>query len=182
VFIDGIAQTVASRDIDLIVMGTNGASGAREAIFGSNTLKVIRQIKCPVLAIPENYEFKQLKKMLVTVIDEKYPTDEALKPFMDFMDVHKPELHILHIDVNQHTSEADANEVFNKLFADLTVKNHYLKGIPAPMAIHTFTQLIGVDMHSILIEQKSFLDRFIYGSDTSRISYATKVPLLVMHD
>ncbi|MCW5519808.1 universal stress protein [Aureitalea sp. L0-47] len=182
VFIDGIAQTVASRNIDLIVMGTNGASGAREAIFGSNTLNVIRQIKCPVLAIPENYEFDELKKMLFTVIDEKYPSEEALQPFMDFIELYKPELHILHIDEKRSNSEVESSKEFNSMFDDLRVKNHYLKGIPAPMAIHSFTQLISVDMHSILIEQKQFLDRFIHGSDTSKISYATKVPLLVMHD
>ena len=182
VFIDAIAQTVDSRNIDLIVMGTNGASGAKEAIFGSNTLKVIRQIECPVLAIPENYQFRQLKKMLFTVINEKYSSVESLRPFKEFMDLYTPELHILHILEDKSITVNEEGTSLHSTFEGMDVKHHVLKGIPAPMAIHSFTQLIEVDMHSILIEQKPFLDRFIQGSDTSKISYVTKVPLLVMHD
>ena len=50
-FISAVSQTVKSKNIDLIVMGTNGATGATEVIFGSNTINVIRNINCPVLAI-----------------------------------------------------------------------------------------------------------------------------------
>ncbi len=41
-------------DIDLVVMGTKGASGVNEFLIGSNTEKVIRTAPCPVLAIPEH--------------------------------------------------------------------------------------------------------------------------------
>lgn len=41
-------------DVDLVVMGTKGASGLNEFLLGSNTEKVIRTAPCPVLAIPEH--------------------------------------------------------------------------------------------------------------------------------
>ncbi len=43
-------------DVDLVVMGTKGASGLNEFLVGSNTEKVIRTAPCPVLAIPEHAE------------------------------------------------------------------------------------------------------------------------------
>ncbi len=43
-------------DVDLVVMGTKGASGLNEFLLGSNTEKVIRTAPCPVLAIPEHAE------------------------------------------------------------------------------------------------------------------------------
>lgn len=48
-------QRVTEEDgVDLIVMGTKGATGALEFFVGSNTEKVIRTALCPVLAVPEN--------------------------------------------------------------------------------------------------------------------------------
>jgi nucleotide-binding universal stress UspA family protein len=182
VFIDAIAQTVTSKHIDLIVMGTNGASGAREAVFGSNTLQVIRNINCPVLAIPENYHFQRVQKVMLTVINEEYPSVDAVKPLLRLLNLHDLSLHILHI---AEKVEADKNTAEAKtlhLFQDTVVIHHYIEDIPVPMAISSFTQLMKIDIHCILIEQKSFLERFIYGSDTSRISYATEVPLLVIHN
>ncbi|MGY6559953.1 MAG: universal stress protein [Nitritalea sp.] len=39
-------------DFDLIVMGTQGASGLKKALMGSNTGQVIKEAMTPVLAIP----------------------------------------------------------------------------------------------------------------------------------
>ena len=43
---DAIKQVITSKTIDLIVMGTNGVTGAKEVIFGSNTTNVIRKVNC----------------------------------------------------------------------------------------------------------------------------------------
>ena len=42
---------VAEQGIDLVVMGTHGASGISEVLIGSNTEKVVRQVGCPVLSV-----------------------------------------------------------------------------------------------------------------------------------
>ncbi|MFN8348093.1 MAG: universal stress protein [Spirosomataceae bacterium] len=47
-----IEEFVKDHVIDLIVMGTRGVSGMEEFFIGSNTEKVIRRTKCPVLAVP----------------------------------------------------------------------------------------------------------------------------------
>lgn len=49
-----IRNVVTEDDVDLIVMGTKGASGMSEFVVGSNTEKVIRTAPCPVLAVPEH--------------------------------------------------------------------------------------------------------------------------------
>jgi nucleotide-binding universal stress UspA family protein len=47
-----INEVVQTEGIDLIVMGTKGASGLKEFFVGSNTEKIVRTAKCPVLTIP----------------------------------------------------------------------------------------------------------------------------------
>ncbi len=46
-----IRKTITDEDIDLVVMGTKGADGLNGMLVGSNTEKVVRQAKCPVLTV-----------------------------------------------------------------------------------------------------------------------------------
>jgi nucleotide-binding universal stress UspA family protein len=42
--------------VDFIVMGTKGATGLSEVLIGSNTEKVVRRAKCPVLTVKANID------------------------------------------------------------------------------------------------------------------------------
>lgn len=46
-----IYELVEHEGVDFIVMGTKGASGLSEVLIGSNTEKVVRRAKCPVLSV-----------------------------------------------------------------------------------------------------------------------------------
>lgn len=60
---------------DLIVMGTKGATGALEFFVGSNTEKVIRTARCPVLAVPEKSgDFNPKTVALASTLDKDQET------------------------------------------------------------------------------------------------------------
>lgn len=46
-----IGETIATHEVDLIVMASEGASGWKEKTTGSNAGKVVRKAKCPVLVL-----------------------------------------------------------------------------------------------------------------------------------
>lgn len=65
-FLHNCIHNVAKEDhVDLVVMGTKGASGLHEFLVGSNTEKVIRTAPCPVLAVPQGVEKLELKTVLL---------------------------------------------------------------------------------------------------------------------
>ena len=47
-----ITKFAKKKKVDLVVMGTSGRSGIDRMVFGSTTERVLRELKCPVLAIP----------------------------------------------------------------------------------------------------------------------------------
>jgi len=59
-----IIQISSDRKTDLVIMGTQGASGLREVLVGSITAAVMEDTTCPVLAIPEKAEFSELRKIV----------------------------------------------------------------------------------------------------------------------
>ena len=71
-----IVDVVKNKAINYVVMGTKGATGASEILFGSNTVHVFKSVKCPILAIPNGFEFEKPHEIL-------FPTDYEIdyKPY-----------------------------------------------------------------------------------------------------
>jgi nucleotide-binding universal stress UspA family protein len=60
----GIADAIHEGKPDLVVMGSNGASGLDEVLVGSNTEKIVRTSPCPVITIKGETDAKQMKKVV----------------------------------------------------------------------------------------------------------------------
>ena len=72
-------STIASyaSDFDLVVMGTQGASGMKEVFIGSVTGGVMRNTQTPVLAIPKGYSFRPIQNIGFAVANLQLYTTEA---------------------------------------------------------------------------------------------------------
>jgi nucleotide-binding universal stress UspA family protein len=59
----GIKSIVTEHKVDLVVMGTGGRTKAEEVIIGSNTERIVRHARCPVLSLhkkPDSLNFKNI--------------------------------------------------------------------------------------------------------------------------
>ncbi len=64
-FLHSAIRRIAEEEgVDLVVMGTKGATGAVEFFLGSNTEKVIRTAPCPVMAVPPSTHPFQLSNVV----------------------------------------------------------------------------------------------------------------------
>ena len=75
--VESIISSSIADQIDLIVMGTHGASGFREGFIGANTYNVIKYAPCPVLTIPPKRKFSSFRKVLFPI----RPVTGALMPY-----------------------------------------------------------------------------------------------------
>ncbi|MGS0527070.1 universal stress protein [Zobellia nedashkovskayae] len=64
--VDSVNDFVNQANIDLVVMGTQGQTADKKITFGSHTVQIFKYVKCPVLAIPQNYTYQQPKKNIVS--------------------------------------------------------------------------------------------------------------------
>ena len=179
---DAINQAVALNNIELIVMGTKGATGAAKVVFGSNTIKVVRSATCPVLAIPENYIFQKIKSILLSLNYQYDITDKTMEFLLKIVKKHTASLKVLEtLDIEIDKRDiAIKRKMTEEIFKEIAFKRYSIKDLPATMAISAFEQLIPIQLHAMIVDSENFLDRFIFGSDTSTISYASLVPLLTL--
>ncbi|MGD1842690.1 MAG: universal stress protein [Thermonemataceae bacterium] len=97
-FYKNIAETITSKEVDLIVMGSQGASSLEEEYVGSNTDKVIRFAKCPVISVKQAVSLADIQQValpLTLVGDEPAHLIKAVADFQKLTDAH---LHLVRVN------------------------------------------------------------------------------------
>lgn len=181
--VNAIKENIIAHKIDLIIMGTNGTTDAREILFGSNTIRVIRNIKCPVFVIPEDFQFSKVENVLFSTFRCEDFNTAGIKILMEIINRLHPKVSVLELNNNPITADYKKDDTrVKEVFKGINYTFSNVNRIPAAMAISTVTQLLHIDIHAMFLdEEESFLERFIFGSERTKMSYASKVPLLIMH-
>lgn len=60
----GISKEIARCGAELVVMGTKGSTGLEEVLIGSNTEKVVRYSKCPIITIKEQVDLDSINNIV----------------------------------------------------------------------------------------------------------------------
>lgn len=183
VFIDAIKQVIQSKPIDLIVMGTNGVTGAKEVIFGSNTINVIRKINCPTLVIPEAFEFKSPSEVLLPLDMNDAIDGIAFKALLEFTNTYSNRLHLMRIMPTADDLSIQDQDKANISSSLKDINSKYLAVSQTPMdeAVKSYLQTNNIDLITLLVQKETLFERFFIGSSTTEISNTLQVPLLVYH-
>ena len=59
-----ISKVIASESADIVIMGTSGTTNLEDWFVGSNTEKVVRMAKCPVVSVPSPCKLDEIKKIV----------------------------------------------------------------------------------------------------------------------
>ena len=177
-----IKKLTTTSHFDLIVMGTKGASGAKEVLFGSNTIQVIKKTTCPILAIPSEYEFEEPTQILFPTDFEIDYTAAHLSILKIIAKTYNSQVHILNVSsVKPPTQREKANEATLKNLLT-NVKDAYYKFEPQkiPKAIGEFMDLSVVHLIVMIKNKHSFLENLFIKPVIKQIGFHLTVPFLVI--
>ncbi len=117
-----INNIVKEQDIDLVVMGSHGASGLSGLFVGSNTEKVVRTCEVPVLVIKkrrENFEIKEA----VFASDFEVENVTAYNKATKFFRMLRANVHLVYVNrPNQYFKNTD--EINEQLDLFMSVAHH----------------------------------------------------------
>lgn len=102
---DELANYVKPENYELVIMGTHGAKGF-EKIMGSNTQKLIRHSKVPVIAIKHKLDFIQLKNILIAT-DLKEESKAAFEKVYKIIEKLKAKVNLVYINTPYNFKETD---------------------------------------------------------------------------
>jgi nucleotide-binding universal stress UspA family protein len=169
--------------IDLIIMGTTGASGLQEILVGSNSASVIGRSEIPVLVVPPSSQFVVPKHMLYSS-DYAEPEFPAVSRLMFLAELFDAKVTVLHITTEFDKFFDSEHNFFarNKKHIkheNITVVNK--ANTEVTEAIEKYITEHQVDMLVMAKHSRSFFDRLFHRSLSKKMAYHTKIPLLVLH-
>jgi len=181
--VDEIISLTVDYKIDLIVMGTHGASGITELILGSNTASVMENSPVPVLAIPGNAMYKNVSN-LVYAYDDIKSCLPSFKKLLTFAEIFNSEITLLHIIESGSNTEEMNKKEFEKIKSTTEYENIKLELIKEEKVLEGINDYINshdVDVLAMAIKKRSLLDKIFNRSLTKKMAYHTKIPLLALH-
>ena len=181
---DEINDLTGDKEIDLVVMGTKGATGAREIFLGTNTVYVIRKASVPVLAVPEDFNFRPVKKIL-------FPTDywtqykkEELRQLIELAEMNKARVSVLHVKEEYDLSDKqeDNKSYLSSVLKDTPHDFEELKGALMPNAVIDYIDEHEFDLLVMMNRKHSFLERMMWKQNIDQISFHVQIPFMVIRD
>ena len=186
---DSILKCAVDENVNLIVMGTRGASGIERMLWGSTTAGIIGNTTIPVLAIPKGAEWKGLKNILFAT--RHFEADD--KTLIPILNLAQLEAALVHIAVFTDTDDKDLGDYLEhgKLlnayqqtlparYKDVKFKTEHLEGKEFEDTIEQYIKGYNIDMLVMTTHKRSFWDSMFNRSMTKSMAYHINIPMLAL--
>ena len=153
--------------VDLIVMGTHGATGFKEFLVGSNTEKIVRLSSIPVLAIKKSHELSRIKNIVfpTTLDPDQHKLLAHIKELQTFFSA---KLHLLLVNTPHNLKRTIGEKNMMEAYAkDFDLENYTLNtrdDFYESDAIMNFTIGIKADMIAMGTHSRKGLAHLFSGS------------------
>lgn len=170
--------------VDLVVMGMRHAGPVAEKLIGSIATTFIRKTKCPVLLIPENTEFRKIKKI---VFASDYKNNEAVEPpvLKELSGIWKSQVHIVHVFTGEKTvpttTEAIAGLQLDRAFQNIEHSFHSIINTDVVNGINEYVTDHKADLVVMSPRKHTFFDTLFKENTTKKMAFHALVPLLIIH-
>ena len=182
---EAVEEVVKKYHIDLVFMGSNGASGAKELFIGSNAEKVVRSTSVPVLVIKNPHEKLKIKHMMFGCDFSKRflkPFEKALKlakvfgAKVDLVYVNTPYQFLTTSEINKRMEEflKEAEHAHQHFEA------HVYNDIRVETGILNYVKENNIDLICMFPNGRKGIAHFFNGSISSDLVNHSSTPVLTI--
>ncbi len=176
-----VIETCHEQGVDMIVMGSHGASGLKEMFIGSNAEKVVRTSDIPVLVI-KNEHANFTVENFVFASDFKNDNKDTYRQAVDFAKMFDAKIHLLMVNTpNDFSKTADAKKRIHEFikdypFADYTITIYNDESVEK--GILNFSREIDADLIGISTHGRQGISHFFNGSICEDLVNHAKRPVI----
>ena len=173
--------------VDLIIMGMEGAGFLTEKIIGSVTTSLINKAKCPVMIIGNEVKFKSIKKIVLASDYNEIKNKSVLKPLKELANLFKSHVYVLNVvkpELSPISSTAKAAEgiKLSHLLEDVEHSFHYSENENVIDGINNFVALKQIDILVMIPRVHTALHNLFIEPQTKQMAFHTQIPLLTIHE
>jgi nucleotide-binding universal stress UspA family protein len=166
---------------DFIVMGSHGASGAKEIFVGSNAQKVLRDATIPVLIIKEKSKWPFNNIVFASSFEED--VKEPFQTVVKLANLNESSINLLYVNVPFSFEETDISLKKIHAFHETcprggTCTTNIYNALNEERGILKFSKSVGADLIALVTHGKSGFLSFMRKSITENLANHSETPIL----
>jgi nucleotide-binding universal stress UspA family protein len=177
----GITTIVTEKKVDLIVMGTRGHTKLEEMVIGTNTEKVVRHARCPVLTVQKKPATTNFKNIVYAT--SMSPEEEVFSRFVKkTQQMYDSTIHLVKINTpSNFQRDVTVKNAMEKFAKKLGLKNYTLNifnDISEEMGVIYFGESIDADLIAMATHGRTGFAHVMAGSIAEDVVGHSKRPVL----
>ena len=180
-----INESVEKYKVDYVVIGNKSSFDLESRLLGYKAANFIRKINCPVIAIPEDIKFSDMKEITFASDMKSINNMEVLEPALEVIKRHEAKLNILYVSKDEEVlvgQQAESGLYLDNYFAEIPHEFHHSSNPFIIAGISRFVESSNSSLVILLARKQKFFKRLIEGSKTQMMSELAKIPVLVLHE
>ncbi len=182
--IEEIKDVIEKHTIQLIVIGTKGATGAKEVFLGNNTHRIVKNVKnVPIFVVPEGAVFEGVTNIGFATDYKKIYHKSEIAPIKYLAKINNATIRMIHVYDKPELSEIQ--------HYNATVLEHFFKKIPYDFhvipdfsttenAIQVLIKELEIDVLTMVYYPHSFIERLIREPVIKKMTFHIDIPFLVI--
>ncbi|MBF4985252.1 universal stress protein, partial [Nonlabens mediterrranea] len=183
--LSAIQMAIEKKDIELVIMGTKGASNYENKLFGSNTINVMENLRSsPILGIPLGARLIRIKEIVFPTSFRTHYKRRELVHLVEIAQSQDANICVLHVNDHPELSmeQEENKQLLEECLEGASFSLHHIGGTDVNSSVKRFVESRGSDMVSFINRKHSFLDTIFSTPMVKELGMFSKVPLLVLHD
>lgn len=176
---ENVKQIVASRNIDLIIMGAKSEGDLAHLVFGE-TNAVLTGVKCPVLFVPYKAGFEGLRTIVFSSdLKKAYP--KAVSFLVDLARIDNSDIIITHVGTEEKFNHLQCLDLFRNVFEYPNVTFRQLPNGSISEQLERFSVAVNADL-AVMIHHEHTLYGMPIPDNSTKMLEKRSLPLLVLPD
>lgn len=181
--VEDVVEEFALRNgVDLIVMGTKGATGLNKVLLGTNAVAVINNSSVPVIVVPGENELKTIKKIVYA--SDMTNVEEEIKTLAMFASIFNASIRILHVIPSNSVKKIAIKKTVATLIKEAKyskISLHVASNDNISDAVDGFVTEQKADLLALFTHQLDFYEKLFGRSVTRQLAFHARVPMLTFN-
>ena len=172
--------------VDLVVMGTKGASGVKEVLIGSNAEEVVRHSDKPLLIVPEGAQEFSIKKVAVAADFKTIDNGTLFNELVSLCKKYEAAAMVVNIEKDEDSIYSARKTIealrYDQVFSEIKHDFHFEVNTNVVKGINQFIEDHQCDLLSVVSRKHYFFDKIFHKSITNKLTCHTEIPIFVIKE
>jgi len=181
-FADALSRKARHEGAAAIVMGINERSKLEQAFLGSDTLKTVGKTLCPVIIVPKDAKFKEVRRTALVCDMANSKKGIPFVPIKAILTLFRTTLYLLYVSEAHYVCLNDSQihhcQQLEDQFAVFKPASYFLTDNHFQETLLSFIKNEQIDLLICIPNQPSFLEKLYMPDTLKQLAFNSKVPVL----